>query len=156
MDAYLCTDGMPIDKSPLYNEGAQAAYGDVFKNRDPRMSQTILAPGGVWGGKDDGDQDATPSDTFKLPKFNSDKKGCVTATGFYFSKYVQVSAVATYNKDPNDIHIMRYAEVLLNYAEAREMQGKLTQADLDMSINLLRKRAKNASHGDLRASMPGA
>jgi hypothetical protein len=37
---------------------------------------------------------------------------------------------------------MRYAEMLLNYAEAREMQGKLTQADLDMSINLLRKRAR--------------
>lgn len=141
LDAYLCTDGMPIDKSPLYNEGAQTAYGDVFKNRDPRMSQTILAPGSEWGGKDDGDQDANPSEIFQLPKFNSDKKGCVTATGFYFTKYVQVSAVATYNKDPNDIHIMRYAEVLLNYAEAREMQGKLTQADLDMSINLLRKRA---------------
>ena len=142
LDAYLCTDGMPIDKSPLYNEGAQAAYGDVFRNRDPRMAQTVLAPGSVWGGKDDGDKDANPSDTFNLPKFNSDKKGCVTATGFYFTKYVQVSAVATYNKDPNDIHIMRYAEVLLNYAEAREMQGKLTQADLDMSINLLRKRVK--------------
>jgi starch-binding outer membrane protein, SusD/RagB family len=35
---------------------------------------------------------------------------------------------------------MRYAEVLLNYAEAREMQGKLTQADLDITINLLRGR----------------
>ncbi len=140
VDAYLCTDGMPIHKSPLYNEAAQTTYGDVFKNRDPRMPQTILAPGNAWGGKDDGDQDASPSDIFNLPKFNGDKKGCVTATGFYFTKYVQVSAVATYNKDPNDIHIMRYAEVLLTYAEAREMQGKLTQEDLDISINLLRDR----------------
>ncbi|HEY8920880.1 MAG TPA: RagB/SusD family nutrient uptake outer membrane protein [Chitinophaga sp.] len=140
VDAYLCTDGMPIEKSPLYNEGAQQAYGDVFKNRDPRMPQTILAPGGTWGGKDDGDQDANPSDIFNLPKFNSDKKGSVTATGYYFTKYVTVSAVATYNKDPNDIHIMRLAEVLLNYAEAREMQGKLTQADLDITINKLRDR----------------
>ncbi|WP_213086891.1 RagB/SusD family nutrient uptake outer membrane protein [Chitinophaga agrisoli] len=140
VDAYLCTDGMPIEKSPLYNEGAQQAYGDVFKDRDPRMSQTILAPGATWGGQDDGDQDDKPSAIFNLPKFNADKKGCVTATGYYFTKYVQVSAVATYNKDPNDIHIMRYAEVLLTYAEAREMQGKLTQADLDISINLLRDR----------------
>jgi len=140
VDSYLCTDGMPIEKSPLYNEGAQTEYSDVFKNRDPRMSQTILSPGAAWGGKDDGDQDASPSAIFNLPKFNSDKKGCVTATGYYFTKYVEVSAVATYNKDPNDIHIMRYAEMLLNYAEAREMQGKLTQADLDMTINLLRDR----------------
>ncbi len=140
VDAYLCADGMPIEKSPFYNESTQTAYGDVFQNRDPRMKQTILAPGATWGGKDDGDADASPSDIYNLPKFNSDKKGCVTATGYYFTKYVQVSAVATYNKDPNDIHIMRYAEVLLNYAEAREMQGKLTQEDLDISINLLRDR----------------
>ncbi|CAL1520794.1 RagB/SusD family nutrient uptake outer membrane protein [Chitinophaga sp. MM2321] len=140
MDAYLCTDGKPIEKSSLYNEDAQTAYGDVFKNRDPRLSQTVLAPGSTWGGKDDGDADASPSDIYNLPKFNSDKKGCVTATGYYFTKYVQVSAVATYNKDPNDVHIMRYAEVLLNYAEAREMQGKLTQGDLDMTINKLRDR----------------
>jgi hypothetical protein len=140
MDAYLCTDGMPIEKSPLYNEGAQTAYGDVFANRDPRLKQTVLAPGATWGGKDDGDADANPAEIYNLPKFNSDKKGCVTATGYYFTKYVQVSAVATYNKDPNDIHIMRYAEMLLNYAEAREMQGKLTQADLDITINLLRDR----------------
>ncbi|MBW8686419.1 RagB/SusD family nutrient uptake outer membrane protein [Chitinophaga rhizophila] len=140
IDAYLCTDGRPVDKSPLYNEAAQTAYADVFKNRDPRMVQTILAPGSTWGGKDDGDADANPSDIYNLPKFNSDKKGSVTATGYYFTKYVEVSAVATYNKDPNDIHIMRYAEILLNYAEAREMQGKLTQADLDMTINLLRDR----------------
>ncbi|GAA0533604.1 RagB/SusD family nutrient uptake outer membrane protein [Chitinophaga japonensis] len=140
VNTYLCTDGMPIEKSPLYNEGAQQEYADVFENRDPRMAQTILAPGAEWGGKDDGDQDAAPSAIFNLPKFNSDKKGCVTATGYYFTKYVEVSAVGTYNKDQNDIHIMRYAEVLLNYAEAREMQGKLTQADLDMTINLLRDR----------------
>src|SRR5690606_9636739 len=139
-DAYLCTDGMPIEKSPLYDEDAQQEYADVFENRDPRMTQTILAPGAEWGGKDDGDQDASPSAIFNLPKFNSDKKGCITATGYYFSKYVQVSAVGTYNKDQNDIHIMRYAEILLNYAEAREMQGKLTQADLDNTINLLRDR----------------
>ena len=137
LDTYLCTDGKSIDQSPLYSE---TGYGDVFLNRDPRMKQTILAPGSEWGGKDDGDVDDKPGNIYNIPKFNSDKKGCITATGYYFTKYVQVSAVATYNKDPNDIHIMRYAEVLLNYAEAREMQGKLTQEDLDRTINLLRDR----------------
>lgn len=140
VDAYLCTDGMPIEKSPLYDEASQLAYADVFKDRDPRMTQTILSPGAEWGGKDDGDEDAQPSDIFNLPKFNSDKKGCVTSTGYYFTKYVQVSAVATYNKDPNDIHLLRLAEVLLTYAEAREMQGKLTQDDLELTINKLRDR----------------
>jgi hypothetical protein len=40
-----------------------------------------------------------------------------------------------------DIPVLRYAEVLLIYAEARAELGELTQGDLDMSINLLRDRA---------------
>ncbi|MBE7178669.1 MAG: RagB/SusD family nutrient uptake outer membrane protein, partial [Mucilaginibacter polytrichastri] len=40
----------------------------------------------------------------------------------------------------NDIHIMRFAEMLLTYAEARFEQGKLTQADIDLTINRLRDR----------------
>jgi len=35
---------------------------------------------------------------------------------------------------------MRYAEVLLNYAEAKAELGTLSQADIDVSINLLRNR----------------
>jgi hypothetical protein len=35
---------------------------------------------------------------------------------------------------------MRYAEILLNYAEAKAALGNITQADLDKSINLLRDR----------------
>ena len=156
VDAYLASDGLPIEISPLYSE---ASYEDIFKNRDPRMNQTILAPGSKWGGKDDGDKDDKPNDVFTLPKFNADKKGSVTGTGFYFTKYVDIPAVGTYNKDDNDIHLLRYAEVLLTYAEARLEQGKLTQSDIDITINELRKRvgmvpmnlAALAAHGlDLR------
>ncbi|MFB9864715.1 RagB/SusD family nutrient uptake outer membrane protein [Rufibacter immobilis] len=137
VDAYLASDGLPIQKSPLYSE---ATYGDIFKNRDPRMTQTILTPGTAWGGNDDGDQDDKPNAIFNLPKFNADKKGSVTGTGYYFIKYVDPGAVATYNKDDNDIHLLRYAEVLLTYAEARLEQGKLNQQDLDITINKLRDR----------------
>lgn len=137
VDAYLCIDGKPIDKSDKYDG---STYESIFKNRDPRMTQTVLTPGAIWGGKDDGDADDKPNDVYQLPKFNSDKKGCVTATGYYFTKYVDVAAVATYNKDANDIHVMRYAEVLLNYAEALFEQGKLTQGDIDITINKLRER----------------
>ena len=40
-----------------------------------------------------------------------------------------------------DLRFLRYAEVLLNYAEARSRTGELTQADLDLTINILRDRA---------------
>lgn len=137
VDTYLCSDGLPIDKSPLYSE---TSYAKIFENRDPRMPQTILAPGGTWGGRDDGDPDANTSSVFNTPKWNADKKGCITGTGYYFTKYVEVSVVGAVTKDENDIHLIRLAEVLLTYAEARFEQGKLTQADLDLTINKLRDR----------------
>ncbi|MGN8057471.1 RagB/SusD family nutrient uptake outer membrane protein [Pedobacter sp. 22163] len=137
VDSYLCTDGLPIDKSPLYSE---STYADIFKNRDPRMNQTILTPGWAWGGQDDGDADATTNPIFNTPKWNADKKGCITGTGFYFSKYVEVAAVGTVSQDSNDIHHIRYAEVLLTLAEVRLEQGTLTQTDIDNTINKLRDR----------------
>lgn len=55
-------------------------------------------------------------------------------------KYVEPSTVRYVGHDDNDIIMFRYAEVLLNYAEAKEALGTLTQIDLDNSINRLRKR----------------
>lgn len=138
-DAYLCKDGLPIDKSPLY-AGKPQNYNDIFANRDPRMTQTILAPGSPWKGLDDGDANNTPNDIYNLPKFKSDKKGAVTITGYYFTKYCEPSTVGLVSKDENDIILIRYAEVLLTYAEALLEQGRLTQAEVDATINLLRRR----------------
>ena len=139
VDAYLSSDGLPIDKSPLYKEDT---YDNLFKNRDPRMTQTILAPGAAWGGRQDG-KNLTSTATwgiFTVPKWISNKLGSVTITGYYFTKYVELSTVALVGRDENDIHLIRLAEVLLTYAEAKLEQGKLTQADIDLTINKLRQR----------------
>ena len=61
-----------------------------------------------------------------------------------FSGYHQIKGFVN-NKDEDfylgiDVPVLRYAEVLLTYAEARAELGQLTQADLDRSINLLRDR----------------
>lgn len=144
VDSYLMTDGLPIEMSPLYNV---TSYDEVFENRDPRMTQTILEPGSPWGGRYDGSaehRDADPSndhpETFMVPKFQSDRRGATTITGYYFNKYVELSTVPMVGRDVNDIILLRYAEILLTYAEARLEQGTLTQEDLDMTINLLRDR----------------
>ena len=137
IDDYLMIDGLPIDKSPLYHV---TFYEDVFENRDPRMTQTILEPGSTWGGRYDGRVENDNPSIFEVPKFQSDRRGAVTLTGYYFTKYADVDAVATYNRDDNDIHLLRYAEVLLTYAEAKFEQGTLSQEDIDNSINLLRAR----------------
>ncbi len=151
VDAYLCSDGLTIDKSPLYKEDT---YANLFENRDPRMKQTILSPGAAWGGRKDGNPTNTNANIFTAPKFVSDKLGCVTITGYYFTKYVEISTVSQVTKDQNDIHVMRLAEVLLTYAEAKLEQGTLTQSDIDLTINKLRDRVgmKRMTIADITAN----
>ena len=106
----------------------------IFNNRDPRMAQTILKPGAKWGGY-------PGKTTYEQPKFSNSATSCRTTTGWYFTKFVELSAISRYNKDQNAIPLMRYAEVLLNWIEAKEMRGDaITQPDIDKSINLLRDR----------------
>ena len=144
VDSYLMIDGLPIDRSPLYSV---STYNDVFENRDPRMTQTILEPGSPWGGRYDSSPEHVDQDNsndhpeiFVVPKFQSDRRGATTITGYYFNKYVELSTVGMVSRDVNDIILLRYAEILLTYAEARLEQGTLTQQDVDMTINLLRDR----------------
>jgi len=147
IDSYLCDDGLPIEKSPKYKgfgtyTPAYSAYDSIFRYRDPRMKQSIVYPGyDKWEGKEDGrGAAAITSKIFKSPKFNNDKKGAVTLTGYYARKYCEPSKVPTYNRDDNDIIILRYGDVLLMYAEAMFKQGKLTQTVVNQTINQLRDR----------------
>lgn len=99
IDSYLCTDGLPIEKSPLYKGNgtytpAYSAYDSVFVNRDPRLKQSIVYPGyDKWYGREDGRgtknpaEDASKTNIFRSPKFHNDGKGAVTYTGYYVRKY---------------------------------------------------------------------
>lgn len=152
VDSYLCIDGLPIDKSPLYKgDGtytpAYSAYDSLFVDRDPRLKQSIVYPGyDKWHGRVDGrgttnpEEDASRTGIFRSPKFNNDGRGAVTYTGYYALKYCEPSKVPVYNQDDNDIIIIRYGEVLLNYAEAMHNLGSLNQGVIDETINLLRDR----------------
>lgn len=157
IDAYLCSDGKPakagleyykrtdIETSPLYTF-PEEHYVDYFKNRDPRMKMTIYAPGDEWPGGDDGDRETRrPNHIFNLPRFSSlqaGRNGANGRTGFYLKKYNLKSIAGNYNLSHNNINVIRYAEVLLIYAEATfQSQGKtLTQDQIDCSINKLRDR----------------
>ena len=134
IEAYLTKDGQ------IWDPSSANTYEDVFKDRDPRMVQSILPPGTPWEGLEDGDITEDDNSMFMYPKFINDKRGCMTYSGYYMRKYVEPSTVKYVGHDDNDIVMFRYAEVLLNYIEAKEMLGPVTQTDLDKSINLLRDR----------------
>lgn len=133
VEDYLCTDGQPISTSPLYQ--GDATIEDVFMNRDPRLRQTVLHPDDV------GKYAYGNFDTRPYPRLVGMEGGQRINTGYHIIKVYDVNtAHATYNTSDTPAIILRYAEVLLNYAEALAELGSLNQGDLDISINLLRDR----------------
>jgi hypothetical protein len=130
VESYLCTDGLPISLSPLYN--GDAAFGDEFVNRDPRMQQSVYNIGRVYRIYENGSVEYRP-----MPEF--DNNYCTTS--YYilkgYSPYeidrLQLQCVV-------DDFIFRYGKLLCTYAEAKAELGECTQAVLDISINKLRDR----------------
>ena len=135
VECYLTADG------EIWDPKQCDSYEEIFENRDPRMKMSILAPGTPWTGapKSDDPQNIDPG-IFTYPKLDNNKESCSTYSGYYMRKYVEPSTVQYVSHDDNDIIQIRFAEVLLNYAEAKNELGTLNQDDLDKSINLLRDR----------------
>ena len=70
-------------------------------------------------------------------------------TGYQFTKYVMDDvAFDNARTNYNDVPLARYAEVLLNYAEAKAELRKLTDEDWSITIGALRRRA-GITGGDL-------
>lgn len=132
VNSYLMKDGTRFTDIPGYD--TMQFYSET-QNRDPRLAQTIRTPGYTRIGT-----------SFQLaPDFGA------TVTGYQLTKYVTSPAEDSYNRSTNPLHIFRYAEVLLNYAEAKAELGTLTQVDLDKSVNKLRDRVGMA-HMNLAAA----
>lgn len=138
VDDYLCIDGTPISESNLYK--GDNTLIDVKSNRDPRLSQTLYSPGDiVTSNRPNGQPDAV----FQAPDFNSVAN---VPTGYVLRKgtnteYLQQTGMGN-SISTQALIYFRFAEALLNFAEAKAELGTLTQSDLDASINILRERAQ--------------
>ncbi|MBC9796544.1 RagB/SusD family nutrient uptake outer membrane protein [Sinomicrobium weinanense] len=134
VDTYLCTDGQPIALSPLF-EGKDSIQQEML-NRDPRLRQTICNFGeyalaeGVMG-----------ADNAPLPNIPG-LSGNKCPTGYRVAKW--------FFNEPDDwgrltrgmqaAPIFRYAEILLNYAEAKYELGQISQDVIDQTVNQIRAR----------------
>jgi hypothetical protein len=121
VDTYLTKTGTAFTSDIGY---ATKTFAQETVNRDPRLSQTIRTPGYTRIGES----------TQRTPDFAS------AMSGYQISKFVTVTSQDGNAAGFQDLPIFRYAEVLLNFAEAKAELGILTQADLDKSIKLLRDR----------------
>lgn len=140
VETYLATDGLPIKQSPLYNytlDNGLRYYPIQCKNRDPRMAATLV-------------------DSIRINQAHN----AYSTTGFLCLKFLPYTANATdaaYLSSTNitDAPIIRYGEVLLNYAEAAAELGQFTQTDADKSINKLRNRnIKKNNLGNVLPKLP--
>ncbi|MCD8539678.1 MAG: RagB/SusD family nutrient uptake outer membrane protein, partial [Leadbetterella sp.] len=127
LQAYLMKDGSFYSSQAGYQT---FSFVKEFENRDPRLSQTYAYPG--W-------------QLVYTSTYSQGDPLYVQQLAKNFSGYHQIKGfLNTLNLEVRnniDIPLYRYAEVLLNYAEAKAELGTLTQGDLDKSVNLLRKRA---------------
>ena len=121
INMYLCKDGSRFTDKPG-NE--RMWFLDEVVDRDPRLSQTFMCPGYRMVDA----KSLTPNTFYK------------TYTGYKPIKFAAKEENSIMNKGVCDMPVFRYAEVLLNYAEAKAELGTLTQEDLDKSVNRLRSR----------------
>jgi hypothetical protein len=140
IDSYECTDGKTIDKSPLYN------FKKPFDNRDPRLKATIVTPGITWLGyvyQNHPDSALVFSTKDNKKVANKDNKSSANPfasyTGYLWEKTIDDSQLANYNKVDLDQIVMRYAEILLIYAEAKIELNQIDQSVLD-AMNSVRAR----------------
>ena len=121
INMYLCADGSRFTDKSGYG---RMWFLDEVAGRDPRLSQTFMCPGYKLVDA----TSLTPNTFYK------------TYTGYKPIKFAAKEENAIMNKGVCDMPVFRYAEVLLNFAEAKAELGTLTQADLDKSVNRLRAR----------------
>lgn len=133
-DMYVCSDGLPIDKSPLFQ--GYVGTTDEFQNRDSRMLTSL-----IYEGQAHWDNDSYWRVYWTDEDLNSCRTGGSNMNGGYIGHKWAVEREVTDYYEAMDYPVIRYAEVLLNYAEAAyELNGSISDEDLDLSLNLVRHR----------------
>lgn len=129
VNTYLKADGTPYTSGSGY---ATADWKDEFTGRDPRLELSVWYPGYQFDGVT-----AVPEFTvaplgYAMRKFCYDKPA-------YVKDGETDDSQAKYNT--NSTPIWRYAEVLLDYAEAKAELGELTATDWANTVGAIRGRA---------------
>lgn len=125
---YLNLDGTAY--SDTKTDGSYKTFAEETTGRDYRLNQTIRGADYTCKNKD-GEYVATAANMTGL-----------SLTGYQFTKYVMDDVSFDGGRtNYNDVPLARYAEALLNYAEAKAELGTMTDDDWKITIGALRARA---------------
>ncbi|MDE6715665.1 MAG: RagB/SusD family nutrient uptake outer membrane protein [Muribaculaceae bacterium] len=142
-DMYEFSDGTEFD----WNTYAQK-HSDPYTDREPRFHATILYNGAKWENRTietfvgANDEIADGTDSYKPFTINDNGSVGHSCTGYYLRKYLQEGNAqwptdASYNTD----NVIRYAEVLLNKAEAlAQLNYTANATEAFAALNRVRKR----------------
>jgi hypothetical protein len=125
-ESFLTKDGNPYSTVAGYD---RKTFSEVFADRDPRFAETFAYPGIstiVSGGK-----------TSHVP---NPQRGGYSLGKYYLRDYNRDTYAGASLGQYNGLPIYRYAEILLNYAEAKAELGGLTAEIVDQTVNELRDR----------------
>lgn len=125
VNTYLMLDGSRFTDRTDYEK---TEFTEEVKNRDYRLMQSVITPG--YSKKVAG------VDTQKAPDFS------LTLTGYQIIKWtLDDDRYEGTNNSTNSLPVFRFAEVLLNYAEAKAELGEFGETEWNQTIKLLRERA---------------
>lgn len=139
VDDYIMLNGKGIKEA-----GSGYVESNPYINRDPRLTATVVYDRYTW---------VNPNNTTKTiyikpgsdpvqPGLDEYSPGSqsASATGYYWRKYFDPIALSSFVSG-NNLHLFRYAEVLLTYAEAKNALGQMDATIWAKTIGALRARA---------------
>ena len=137
IESFLSSTGDPIDYYAVAKQNKGTDFLNYLRtNVDPRLSKTIWIPGDVMWNSVNGYK------VFDKPYIGQSGE-FINTTGFQPRKGVNITSPGAGGFFGGDSEtgaiVFRYAEALLNYAEAKYELDQ--DVDYNKSINLLRKRA---------------
>ncbi len=149
IDSYEASDGLPIDESAVYNPSKP------FENRDPRLIASIVTPQSPWAGFIFESHPDSLTYRFVGGKLAGSNKDCRKASwpaafcGYNWKKYNdEESQKIKQMYSEIDFALLRYAEVLLTYAEAK-IESNSIDASVLTAINRVRARAYGVNVTDV-------
>ncbi|MBD1362686.1 RagB/SusD family nutrient uptake outer membrane protein [Mucilaginibacter sp. ZT4R22] len=147
VDSYITLNGKGINDA-----GSGYVESNPYTNRDPRLTATVVYDKYNWVNGNGTSKTiyikpGTDPDAGRLDEYNPASQAS-SPTGYYWRKYFDPIAQTSFTSGSN-LHLIRYAEVLLDYAEAKQSLGQMDATVWNNTIGLLRRRAGFTDAGAL-------